>query len=101
MKNKNKTIGSGVDFAERLTKNPIKANWSEMLAFLKRKRAKYYEVRYSKGGIKDSDDLAKSSVRVWDTASRLIGEFPLFIKEKGNFEGSLYFFKELVQKPRK
>jgi hypothetical protein len=92
---------SNMDFGKMLAKSPTRDNWSKVPTFLKMEGAKYYEVMYSKGGIKDSNDLAKSSVRVWNSRNRLICEFPLFVKDKGNFEGALHFFKDLVQKPRK
>ena len=95
----NKT--SNLDFGKRLAKSPTRDNWSKVPAFLKREGAKYYEVAYSKGGIKNSDDLAKSSVRVWNSRREFICEFRLFVKDKRNFEGALHFFDGLIQKPRK
>lgn len=89
-----------VALSKRLRDSPTRKNWDEVERALRSSGAKYYEVVYSKGGIKRPDDLRRSSIKVYDSRSKEIAEFPMFIREKGRFEGSLYVFRSLVQKRR-
>ncbi len=95
-----KRDGSIVALSERLRDKPTRENWSWVQRALRACGAKYYDVVYSTGGIKRPDDLRRSSVKVYDAKRRELAEFPLFISDKGKFEGSLYIFRELIQKPR-
>ncbi len=89
------------ELQDMIWENPVEENWKKVVVALKRNSARYYSVDYPHGGIKESKDLTKFFVEVYDDKVDRIVKLPLFRKEGRQLIGSLEFLKWLKQKPLK
>ncbi|MDE1857168.1 MAG: hypothetical protein KGH98_03755 [Candidatus Micrarchaeota archaeon] len=80
---------------ERLNASPTSANWAAFSRALKRSRAKYYRAFYPKR-LKGKEDLTTAHISIYDSAYKEMYRIPVFVRDKGLFEGATIHLKGLL-----
>ncbi|MCL5433697.1 MAG: hypothetical protein M1538_01820 [Candidatus Marsarchaeota archaeon] len=73
--------------AEELWKSPSEDNWSKFRETVKKSKAKYYKVIYTKS-LGSKEDLRKSYAELYDSKFKFITKIPIFKEVNGKVEGA-------------
>ncbi|MEM3781610.1 MAG: hypothetical protein QXT43_01440 [Candidatus Micrarchaeaceae archaeon] len=88
-----------LEAAVALNKEQSESNWKAFCNALSKSRAKFYRITYSKGALKNAEDLRKSFAEIYDSKKRLITKVPIFKKTKSKIEGATIYLKGLDNLP--
>jgi basic membrane lipoprotein Med (substrate-binding protein (PBP1-ABC) superfamily) len=75
------------EIAEELWKSPTEDNWSKFRDIIKKSKAKYYKIIYTKS-LGSKEDLRKSYAELYDSKFNLITKIPIFKEVDKGVEGA-------------
>ncbi len=83
------------DVSDKLWENPEEKNWKLLSNSLKKAGITYYKTVYGKGKLKNTQDLKKSYVELYDKKVKFITKVPLFMKNGKELRGATIYLKGL------
>ena len=81
--------------SDRLWDNPEEKNWKSLASSLKASGIVYYRPVYGKGKLKNTQDLKKSYIELYDKKAKLVTKVPLFMKNGKELRGATIYLKGL------
>ncbi len=84
------------EIAEKLWKEPTEKNWKSFAAALKKSKAKYYNVVFSKGKLAKKDDLREAYAELYDGKEKQMAKVPVYISKGKQVGGATIYLKGLL-----
>lgn len=83
--------------SEKLWKEPSERNWKSFGAALKKSKAKYYKITFTRGKIKKPEDLEGSYAVLYNAKYEPVAKIPIFMTVgKKGIEGATIYLKGLL-----
>ncbi len=83
------------EISDKLWDNPEEKNWKLLSGSLKKAGIAYYKTVYNKGKLKNTQDLKKSYVELYDKKAKPVTKVPLFMKKGKELRGATIYLKGL------
>ena len=83
------------EISDKLWDNPDEKNGKQLSGSLKKAGIVYYKTVYNKGKLKNTQDLKKSYVELYDKKAAFVTKVPLFMKKGKELRGATIYLKGL------
>ncbi len=81
---------------DELWDSPEEKNWKGLASSLKKSGIAYYKPVFGKGKLKNTQDLKKSYVELYDRKAKPVAKIPIFMKKGKEPRGATIYLKGLL-----